>query len=151
MDIIVQDEVQTFPDGDAALWARIFAYVRTRWPVRRVTWTVTGGGFFAFPLRPATLVSATDADGNAVDVTACPGLLVLPPGLLTIVADVGEPDVPADAQRAYQRLADYLDELEVRPGIQSETVDGVTVTRNLNAVARALQLSGAADLLRPYR
>lgn len=151
IEVLDQTEEASYPAGDAALWARLFAYIRTRWPARRVTWTVSGCGFFAFRLRPATLVSVTDADGGAVDAVSIPGGLVLPGGLAIVVCTVGAPIVPPDAQRAYQRLADYLAELEVRPGITSETVGGVAVVRNLGAVARALQLSGAADLLRPYR
>lgn len=72
-------------------------------------------------------------------------------GLYRITADVGAGPVPPDVTEAYRRLHEYSRgiaeqfraDAAYRSGFDAEIVAGWT--------GKALQLSGAADLLRSYR
>lgn len=149
----------------AAIWQRIEAYTAHRYTARQATWLVEGKGHWAFPLTPATVSSAECWNGAAwesVTLTDGPYGYCLPDeGPYRIVADVGGGDVPKAVQEAYRRLAEYLapgqpdNILFGRPGASSHTgkVGDLeeSYDRNPAWLARAMQYSGAADLLRPYR
>jgi len=68
---------------------------------------------------------------------------------------VGGGDVPAAVSEAFRRLAEYLASATAPTGVTSQTVTvgqlSEAVTLTPSHMARAIQLSGAADLLRPYR
>jgi hypothetical protein len=147
--------------NQAAVWQRIEAYCRTRWTVREVVWTVEGAGAWEAPLTPATpnLVEVWDS-GAWVECTpaASPwGGYDLPgDGPYRITADVGGGDVPAAVSEAFRRLAEYLTDATDRAGVSSYSVKmggaiEESYQRNPAWVARAMELSGAADLLRPYK
>jgi hypothetical protein len=144
-----------------ALWQRIEAYCRSRWTAREVIWTVEGEGAWNAPLQPSTLNTVEVWENGAwVECTpaASPwGGYDLPDGgPYRITADVGGGDVPAAVSEAFRRLAAYLADEPDRAGVSSYTtgMGGAieeSYQRNPAWVARAMELSGAADLLRPYK
>lgn len=149
-------EQTAYPMGDAALWARIFHYIRWRCPARAVTWTIEGEGAFDPPLKPVSLVSSLEVwRGDAwepLPVKQAPvGILLPGPGIYRVTATVGDATVPDAIQTAYDRLSGYMLELNTEPGATSISDGDYSVTRSANAAGRALQYSGAADLLRAYR
>lgn len=146
------------------IWARIEAYVVHRWTTRAVVWTVEGPGDWGAPLTPATITGAEVWDGAAwvaVFPEASPygGYALACEGPYRVTATVGGGTVPAAVDEAFRRLAEYLagargstDE----PGATTSKMkigDAIDfeVTRNPAWMARAMQYSGAGDLLRPYR
>jgi len=144
-----------------ALWQRIEAYCRTRWTPRQVVWTVEGKGAWEAPLTPATLntVEVWDKGAWAVCIPAASplGEVELPgDGPYRITADVGGGNAPAAVFEAFRRLAEYLTDDTDRAGVSSYSVNmggaiEESYQRNPAWVARAMELSGAADLLRPYK
>ena len=148
-------------DADA-LWQRLEAYCRVRWTAREVVWTVEGGGAWDAPLQPSTLNTVEVWESGAwVECTpaASPwGGYDLPgDGPYRITADVGGGDLPAAVNEAFRRLAEY--HAGDRGGVSGASSYSVNIgsdlaesfSRNAAHVARALQNSGAADMLRPYK
>lgn len=154
-------QATTGQDSDA-IWARIEAYCRFRWTPRDVVWTVEGEGPWEAPLEPAVMNTVEVWENGAwVECTpaASPwGGYDLPgDGPYRITAEVGAgAEVPAVVDEAYRRLAEYLTDDSDRSGvskysvIMSQSLEE-TYQRNPAWVARAMQYSGAADLLRPYK
>lgn len=168
---------ETYPDAPAGLstnaaalapamvWARIEAYTSYRYTARAVTWTIEGetGGEFRPPLSPVTSLTSQkwwDASWTAVDLLSGPLGYCLPSdGTFLVSAMVGGGTPPAPVQAAYSRLAEYLADAggpTDRPGAarfsrkigESLSFD---IERNPAWLARAVQNSGAGDLLRPFR
>jgi len=144
----------------AALWQRIEGHVAHRWTARQVEWTVRGPGEFIPPLGPVGGMSAEVWDGtawNAASVPAAPlGYRLELEGPYRISATVGAGPVPAAVFEAFRRLAEYLAETDERPGAvrysaQLSSTIQESFERYPTWQARALQYSGAADLLRRYR
>jgi len=151
---------------DAALldadmvWARIEAYTAHRYSARAVVWTVEGGGDWTPPLAPVNTITAEIWDGTAWQEAfpaASPydGYTLACDGPYRFTADVGGGDVPAPVTEAFIRLAEYMADDPGRVGSSSFT-DAIgplneAVTRTPTWLARAMQYSGAGDLLRPYR
>lgn len=143
------------------IWERIEAYCRTRWTARQVVWTVEGGGAWEAPLQPATLNTVEVWESGAwVECTpaASPwGGYDLPgDGPYRITGDVGGGPVPWAVREAFRRLAEYLADAPDRSGVSSYSVNmggaiEESYQRNPAWVARAMDMSGAADLLRPYK
>jgi hypothetical protein len=141
----------------AIVWQRIEAYTARRYAARAVVWTVEGPGEWVPPLAPAT-VSATELwNGSAWEaVTLNPSPLggyALPGcGPYRFTASVGGGTAPAAVNEAYRRLAEYFASAPQANGVRQETVEGVgSIEYDLAGVARAMERSGAGDLLRPYR
>lgn len=143
------------------IWQRIEAYVAHRWTDREVTWIVEGAGRWAPDLTPCT-ITATEvwfADAwAAVEPTPSPtgGYDFAGPGPYRITADVGGGTVPASVNEAFRRLAEYLAEPTDRHGASSYSANiGGDISENYDRnpawLARAMQYSGAGDLLRSYR
>lgn len=142
------------------IWARIEAYVAYRWTARQVIWTVQGPGEWTPDLTPATITATEvwESDAWTADTfTAGPmgGYVLDGGGPYRITADVGSGTVPAAINEAFRRLAEYL---AADPGTAGASSTSVaigpiqeTLDRNPNWVARAMQNSGAGDLLRNYR
>lgn len=153
-------------DADA-LWQRIEAYCRVRWTDRQVIWTVEGEGEWEAPLQPATLtmveVWESGAWGECTPAASPWGGYDLPgDGPYRITSDVGGGDVPAAVLEAFRRLAEYSVEMTAdsmvtgHPSITSHSVsigDAIdeSFRRPTNWTGKALDMSGAADLLRPYK
>lgn len=154
----LSDKAQALDSG--AIWQRIEAWISYRWPERPVTWIVQGCGLFVPPLADWSITTIEAAGQTwettelAHDVTG----IVLEGATYRITAQVGsDADLPALVAEAYRRLAEYLAEVDssMPAGVTrfSEAIGPftTTTTRAAHAKAQALQLSGAADLLRPWR
>jgi hypothetical protein len=150
----------------AAVWQRIESYIAHRWTPRDVTWIVEGRGEWTPPLTPATidLIEVWSGHDEWQPLTLSPSPLggyVLPgcgPYRFSgVVADGSPlPDPPAVVLEAFRRLAEYM---AAKPGEAGAREHGVniggdlseTISRNEAWQARAMQNSGAGDLLRSYR
>lgn len=144
-----------------AIWQRLEAYCRVRWTAREVVWTVEGAGAWEAPLSPATLNTVEVWEGGAwaeCTPAASPwgGYDLSGDGPYRITADVGGGDVPAAVMEAFRRLAEYVADDTDRAGVASYSVNmggaiAESYDRNPAWMGRALEYSGAADLLRPYK
>jgi len=148
----------------AMIWARIETHIAHRWTPRAVVWIIDGPGEWVTPLTPATISTSEVWNGAAwisASLAASPlgGFDLTGAGPYRITASVGVGTPPAPVNEAFKRLAEYIaggrDQLD-EPGATSYSTDiggdlQWSVTRNAAWMARALQNSGAADLLRPYR
>lgn len=152
-----QDTDQDKDPGSDQIWQRIESYSRTRYTDRQVVWIVEGHADTNWkpPLSPVTTLTGEHwANGawSAVNLDNGPIGYVLPAdGHFRITAQVGGGDIPAAVSEAFKRLHEYS------RGI-AEQFKGDTAWRSSDGsettafwAAKALQLSGAADLLRPYR
>lgn len=147
-------------DALATAWQRIEAYTAYRFSPRLVTWLVdSSGGEWVVPLRPATGITAGIWSGDGyvpVTLAPAPGGWCIPCGRFEVKATVGAAPVPAAVATAVKRLADYMaEELPLPAGLRSYSANvgqlSEAVTGDPARAARALQNSGAADLLRLYR
>lgn len=142
------------------IWQRIESYVAHRWTAREVVWIVEGPGEFKPGLHPATITAREVWDGVAwitASLSDGPlgGVLLNGEGPYRFTATVGSGDVPATVQEAFRRLAEYMAETVEHHGAHEYSVSigelDQKVSRYPTWLARAMQYSGAADLLRPYR
>lgn len=168
----VPEAYPTVPDGlstaaaaldSDAIWQRIEGYIAHRWSEREVVWVVEGPGEFRMDLAPAVVSGYQIWRGSSYGTTTLyagplDGLDLSEDGPYRITADVGAGPVPADAQEAFRRLAEYFaEEADRRPGASSYQItlgDGAiseSYERSPNWIARAIINSGAGDLLRRYR
>ncbi len=167
-----QDEaaVEDYPEVDVsteaepflpAAWARIEAYIAWRYSPRVVSWIAEGPGDWQPQLRPATITSVEEWRGSTweettLDPSPLGGVVLKGCGPYRFTADVGvdEADVPPLVAEAVKRLAEYLAATAGTDGagMRSESIPDVWQGEYDNkARARALQDSGAADLLRGFR
>lgn len=149
-------------EGDDHLWQRIEAWCAHRWTPRGVVWIVDGPGDWRPPLAPVVLLPAEVWQAGAyepVTLEETPlGGLRLPlhgPYRITGTAGADNPAPPA-VQEAFERLKSYLDaDPGTPPGVSSYSVNlgqiSESIRRPATWQARALEMSGAADLLRAYR
>jgi hypothetical protein len=76
-------------------------------------------------------------------------------GPYRVTASVGGGTVPAEVNEAFRRLAEYMAETEERPGSASYAIKLGEITEEIERtpswLAKAMQYSGAGDLLRKYR
>lgn len=153
----------TVPDE---VWQRIESYIAHRYTERSVVWTVQGPGEWHAPLKPAAVTKVEIwSDGGWEDITAnAPdaspvGGYCIGHGPYRFTATVGggspAPTVPAIVAQAAQRLAAYMASKPGTAGAKSESIDAGSISisrsRSESWMAKALQNSGAADLLRTYR
>ncbi|SFN85194.1 hypothetical protein SAMN05216224_11754, partial [Thioclava dalianensis] len=113
------------------------------------------------PLSPATVSTVEQWQGDqwetcTPDPSPLGGYDLPTYGPYRITASVGSGDVPAAVSEAFRRLAEYLGDTDDRAGLSSYSVNmggaiQESYQRNPAWTARAMQNSGAADLLRPYR
>lgn len=141
---------------DASIvWQRLESYIAHRWTPREVIWIVEGEGHWTPPLTPATVTASEVWENGAwstVTLTAGPyGYDLTGDGPYRITATVGGGDLPEAVEEAFWRLHEYS--LGIADQFKNEasyrTMSDTEVTPNW--AAKALILSGAADLLRPYR
>lgn len=174
IDLIKQYEAvpSEYPDAPSGLstaaaaldadmiWARIESYTAHRFTEREVVWTLRGNGGDQFNPRLTPVVSSEahywDDQWESLTLLDGPLGLCLPfDGTYRITALVGAGDVPAAVSEAFRRLAEYLADDPGTAGASSTSVAigpiQETLDRNPAWVARAIQNSGAGDLLRPYR
>jgi len=151
-----------------AIWARIESYIAYRFTPRSVVWTVEGGGGSEWHPTLAPVLSLTAEVwemGGWVETTLQEGpfgYCLAGDGPYRITAQVGGGDVPAPVIEAFRRLAEYSVDISkdgMVSGHAAHASHDVKIgedisesyTRAQSWAARSLQLSGAADLLRPYR
>jgi hypothetical protein len=169
IELIAQDEAApaSYPnlggltaEAEATAWQRVEHYTAHRWSERAVIWTVRGPGEFVPPLRPVVSLTAEVWDGAAyiaATLDAAPRGYGLPlEGPYRITATVGAGPVPEAVVTAAQRLAAYLAAEDAAPGGARSYSANVgqlseSIDRDPAHLGRAMQNSGAADLLRPYR
>jgi len=160
-----EDAPESYPDApenlstaaaalDASMiWQRIESYIAHRYTARDVVWIVEGDGEWTPPLTPATIL-ATEVWENYAWSTATLydsplGGYELPgEGPYRITASVGGGTVPEAVSGAFARFAEYMGASAFSVNIGPINMDE---TRAPTWLARAMQYSGAADLLRPYR
>lgn len=158
------------PDGlsteaaaiDAALvWGRIESHVCTRYSERGVTWVVEGPGDWQPPLKPAEIATVEEWRGaswveTTLDASPLGGFILKGCGPYRFTGTVGEDGaaVPALVVEAFKRLAEFMAATSNMhgAGLRSESIPDIWQGEfDQRARARALQDSGAADLLRNYR
>jgi hypothetical protein len=147
----------------AFIWQRLEAYVAHRWTPRDVTWIVEGMGEWTPPLSPAAIemVHVWRDGWEIAEVPNSPmgGLYLTGHGQYRIVAEVGggspAPALPEAVREAFRRVAEYMAAKPGKPGASREalTVGSISLvhSRDPAFMAKALQNSGAADLLRSFR
>ena len=142
------------------VWSRIENYIAYRWTTRQVKWIVQGPGEWVPPLAPIDLVVSIDIWNGSGWQSTTPdagylGGYCLDDCTYRFVMDVGNGTPPETVREAYRRFAEYMAEDMARAGASSRSVNIADLTeaytRPSNWMAKAMQLSGAADLLRPYR
>lgn len=148
------------------IWQRIEPYIRLRWREREVVWIVEGEGEWSPPLSPATVSTvevwqATEWVETTPPVSPFGGIVLPGDGPYRITASVGSGTPPAAVLEAFRRLAEYSAEIADYSAAKGHA--GATnvnsslgqlstsFDRSATWAARAMQYSGAADLLRPYR
>ena len=146
----------------ATVWSRLESWIGWRWGSRAVVFIVEGPGSWLPPLKPFTATTIEAWQGEQwVEVegqAAALGYTLVSEGPFRITGDCGaEEDPPAIVLEAAYRLGQYLVTTSSRKFENvviakeaSEEIDSFEYG-SPNVAARALQYSGAADLLRPYR
>ncbi|MCX7565470.1 hypothetical protein OS189_03810 [Sulfitobacter sp. F26169L] len=145
----------------AIIWERIEAYTRTRYTPREVVWKIQGqaGSEWKPPLSPLVSRDAhfwgDQWEGLAL-LDGPVGICFPFDGVYRITAQVGYGTPPKAVTEAFRRLAEYMADDTDRAGVSSYSVNmggaiQESYQRNAAHAARALQNSGAADMLRPYR
>lgn len=150
-------------NGDM-IWARLESYIAWRWSPREVIWTVQGPGCWAPTLHPVTISTVekfVDAawQSTTLDAEWNGGYFLSGEVIYRFTGEAGGQSpavVPAEVEEAFKRLAEYFAEPTDRSGASRYEVSingGISESyeRSAKWVAQALQLSGAADLLRRYR
>lgn len=151
-------------------WERIEAYIRTRYTPRQVIWTIEGNedDEWCPPLSPIVSKTVKKWENQAwvsASLSDGPIGLVLPSsGIFEITAQVGAGDPPNAVLTAHRKLSWYLStDPELAGNLSYQTSDSYDrpeayststskqFTRLASHAAKAMQNSGAADLLRPYR
>jgi hypothetical protein len=140
-------------------WQRIEGWCRWRWASRSVVWVVQGPGEFLPRLEPFTLSTVEMWSDDAAAwsaATAAPspsGGFVLGEGVWRISGTAGANAgaVPEAVQEAVRRLVEF--NLGIAESYKTElaTYSEEGTQRPAAWAAKALHLSGAADLLRPWR
>lgn len=142
----------------AVAWQRVEAWIAHRFAARSVTIEAEGPGPLRWPLTPVVVVLSVEAWSEGwqpAEPPEGPEGLVLGTGRHRIVATIGAGPVPAAVVEAMRRLAEYNATVDPLPGASSYAVNVGQVSENWRRSAtwraRALEMSGAADLLRPFR
>lgn len=143
------------------LWQRIESYTTHRWSEREVTWLIEGCGEWRPPLQPVNISNSDVWQDDAWQPVILPpsflGGLSCRGGRYRITATVGANNPPPPiVLAAYARLAEYsAAERGIAPELTSyrNQVGDVEVQAERSAtwIARSIQNSGAADLLRGFR
>ena len=161
-----------FPELDAdwqvysdSAWARIESYIAFRWPVRSCVFIVEGPGKWIAPLQPfRATITEVWLDQDWVPMTLAPnalgGFVLDGVGPYRIIGELGSGvEPPPIIRKAVLRLAEYFKAVG-EMGVEDRAANAVTMSvgalgierqRSTTWVAKALQQSGAADLLRPFR
>lgn len=148
-----------------AAWQRVEGYIGYRWGVRPATFIIDGPGCWVSPLKPFTATTREQwLDDSWVAVTLAPsplgGYVLDQAGPYRLTGNLGSASAPPQPViEAVWRLAKYFEAADLMPaderGLARHKLDLGTLSvereQNPTWIARALQQSGAADLLRPWR
>jgi hypothetical protein len=145
-----------------AAWARIESYIALRTTGRAVEFVAEGPGDWKPPLRPVTLTKVEEWRGvewveTTLDPSPLGGFILKGCGPYRFNGTGGGDDdaeAPALLLEAVRRLAEFMAEIDFEHlGVRSESVPDVWQGEYASPSwrARALQDSGAADLLRNFR
>lgn len=156
-------------------WERVEAFIGWRWGARDAVFTVEGPGEWLAPLSPATFGVSEIWRDDAWEVvtlrpTALGGLFLPEIAHYRIAASVGAAgEAPRAVKEAVFRLAEYLlaaDNVPASERIVASLKSEHDRPDDINSqdvrpqefahhgptwIAKAMQNSGAADLLRPWR
>lgn len=159
-DVTVSTEAAPFL---TAAWARVEAYTVFRTTERDVEFIVESEGHstWSAPLRPVEITTVERWTGSAWEaVTLSPsptGGYVLNHGIYRFQGSAGDDaaDPPPLIAEAVRRLGEYMAAKPGKPGASSESVTAgsvtVSTTRSPSWMAKAIDNSGAGDLLRSFR
>lgn len=164
----------------AIVWTRMESFVSWRWHSRAVEWIVDGDGEFDPPLEPATITKVELWRGGAWgELTLVPsplGGVELDGGRHRITATVGTSrlsDLHPGVVEAFRRILEYLTQVPSTSvtndegaalisdavGVSQVSISrsvgddnsSVSIQQNPRYRAKAIEYSGAGDLLRKYR
>jgi hypothetical protein len=145
----------------AVIWSRLEGYCGYRWSQRVVVWIAEGAGAWFPPLAPAAIetIERWEAGAWVEDATLCAspmGGYILHAATYRFTGSAGPetPAAPALVNEAYRRIAEYFASAmsAAHPGVRQSSIEGIgSHTFDPTAVARAMERSGAGDLLRTYR
>jgi hypothetical protein len=146
-------------DDAAVAWQRVERYIKVRFMPREIVWIVQGdtGEVWYPPVGPVTAIAGEFADGAMpFTLTPCGTGYRLPCGLVKLTATVGAGPIPLGVTNAVSRLAHfYAADMPVTGGVRSYSLSvgdmSESITLSPDRLAKAMQNSGAADLLRGYR
>lgn len=152
---------------DPAIWARLESYIAYRWTERQCVWTVQGCGDWFPHLSPVSNIVVDQWDDTlkvwetAITEQTALGFYLPRSCVYRITATCGANSgaVPQALVEAHRRLAAYSVEAQlsdIPAGARSHSLqvgDGLTESVDISPAyaAKALQYSGAGDLLRNYR
>lgn len=169
---VLEDDPETRPAVEGAdtavpasvVWERLEKWTNYRWGVRNVLFLVQGSGPWEPRLRPATFVSAERwefGDWVPAEVSAHPLGFDLPDNgddPFRLAFTVGAATASDTVKDAFRRLTNYMAETEGAFAVAgASSVSGSIGSyskswrRSPSWRARAMEHSGAGDLLRPYR
>lgn len=138
-------------------WQRLESWIAWRWPTRTVTWIIEGPGDWRPRLYPFTSSAAErwiDGAWTAETLKATPlgGFTLANEGPYRITGTAGDDsNPPAAVIEAFHRLHEFQSGIALTSrNDTARTQDGDTELVRAWA-AKAIHLSGAADLLRSYR
>ncbi|WP_022684591.1 hypothetical protein [Sphingobium bisphenolivorans] len=146
-------------DDLAVAWMRVEHYTKVRFTAREVEWIVQGetGCVWYPPLGPVLSIEGEIMEsGVTFSPTPCSIGYHLPNGVVKLTASVGAGPVPQIVTIAVKRLAAYFAaEVSAPAGVRSHSLSVGDMSESTSfspdRIARAMQESGAADLLRAYR
>lgn len=151
----------------AIIWQRVEVYTAHRFSSRAIVWVAEGDGYWLPPLSPATIATFELWSNDAWEVVDAPpgsplgGYTLRGCGPWRFTGTVGAGRTPEIVDEAYRRLAEYF--ADVREMAATRGTAGVSrndftigqlsesVTRSQAWTAKAMEASGAGDLLRSFR
>ena len=139
------------------VWRRIEAWITRRWATRSVVYIAEGPGWWQPRLEPFTLTTTERWQANAwtactLDATPLGGLELPGCGPYRITGTAGDDGaVPTDAHEAANRLHMYVRGIGRSAWNETATYQHADSQAVASWAGKAIHLSGAADLLRPYR
>ncbi len=148
------------PEFAATVWQRIEQYTNYRWPARRVEFALQGQGEFTplvTPFKPESIKCWSAQKWRVAQMlkTAWCGVCLPFDTQWRLEGIAGDDSVPpAEVLEAARRLSDYFCQIQNDGRTMSATsLSGDDASVDLGAAwaAKAVQRSGAGDLLRRYR
>ena len=141
--------------AQAIAWRRIEDWISWRWAARPVEIIVEGPGDWEPRLRPFAVSSVerfTSAGWVAETPTETALGLLLDHAIYRVTGTAGDDSTPPEAvQEAHRRLSEYGQGIASAWHAEGAAYRDGEVQMSAGWAAKGLHLSGAADLLRPWR